>query len=251
MLINIAENREIMGKRAAHIIANEIRKKKSCVLGLPTGNTPLAMYRELIRLHREEKLDFSGVITFNLDEYVGFSPDDSRSYHYYMEKNFFEHVNIPKENIHIPDGLADDKEAVGPAYEEEIQRAGGIDIQVLGIGINGHIGFNEPGSSLGSLTRTKYLSEATRKEAVKDFGSIDMVPKEVITMGCGSILNSRRIIVLVSGGKKAGIIKAAFEGPITAMCPASILQLHRSVTAIVTADAASRLTLLAEDITDI
>ena len=248
MLINVAENSEVMGKRAAHFIAMRIRRKKPLVLGLATGKTPLPMYRELVRLHKEEGLDFSGVITFNLDEYIGLPYDDPHSYHYYMFRNFFDHINMPRENIHIPDGLARDKESVGPDYEHEIQRARGIDIQVLGIGKNGHIGFNEPGSSLGSLTRTKYLSKATRVDASREFGSLDRTPKEVITMGCGSILNSREIIIFASGCEKALVVKRAFEGPITAMCPASILQLHRKVTAIITADAATELTLPAEDI---
>jgi glucosamine-6-phosphate deaminase len=237
-----------MGIRAARMIAAEIRKKKMVVLGLATGSTPLPMYNELVRMHKEEGLSFSCVKTFNLDEYLGLSPDNPHSYHYYMYENFIKHINIPSKNVHIPDGMAMDKEAVGPEYEEEISKAGGIDIQVLGIGKNGHIGFNEPGSSLGSLTRTKYLSETTRKEAVKEFGSLEKVPKEVITMGCGSILNSRHIIILASGAEKAGVIKAAFEGPITTMCPASILQLHRNVTAILTKDAAMQLTLPAEEI---
>jgi glucosamine-6-phosphate deaminase len=251
MLINISPDRVTMGIRAARMIANEIHKKNSFVLGLATGNTPLPMYNELVRLHKEEGLSFSRVKTFNLDEYIGLTPDNPRSYHYYMFENFIKHIDIPSKNIHIPEGMAVDKEAVGPEYEEEINKAGGIDIQVLGIGKNGHIGFNEPGSSLGSLTRTKYLSETTRKEAVKEFGSLDNVPKEVITMGCGSILNSRHIIILASGTEKAKVIKAAFEGPITTMCPASILQLHRNVTAILTKNAASQLTLPVEDIPEI
>lgn len=248
MLINIAQDAKTMGMRAARIIANEIRKKERLVLGLATGKTPLPMYKELIRLHKEDGLSFSKVITFNLDEYLGLGPDDPNSYHYYMFTNFFNHINIPLKNIHIPDGMAKDKESVGIEYEEQIEKAGGIDIQVLGIGKNGHIGFNEPGSSLGSLTRTKYLSETTRKDAAKEFGSLEKVPKEVITMGCGSILNSRHIIILASGIEKAEIIKKAFEGPITTMCPASILQLHRNVTAILTTDAATQLTLPAEEI---
>ena len=248
MLINVAPDREIMGVRAARMIANEIRKKGGLVLGLATGKTPMPMYNELIRLHKEEGLSFSKVITFNLDEYIGLKSDDTKSYHYYMFTNFFNHINIPAKNVHIPDSMAKDKEAVGIEYEEQIEKAGGIDIQVLGVGKNGHIGFNEPGSSLGSLTRTKYLSETTRKEAIKEFGLLEKVPKEVITMGCGSILNSRHIIILASGAEKAEVIKEAFEGPITTMCPASILQLHRNVTAIITADAGRLLTLPAEDI---
>jgi len=248
MLINVAPDIETMGIRAARVIANEIRNKGRIVLGLATGRTPLPMYKELIRLHKEEGLSFSHVTTFNLDEYIGLAADDPHSYHHYMFSNFFNHINIPRKNIHVPDGMPADKEAVGIEYEEAIVKAGRIDIQVLGIGRNGHVGFNEPGSSLGSLTRTKYLSEATRREAAKEFGSPEKVPKEVITMGCGSILNSRHIIILASGVEKADVIKAAFEGPITTMCPASIIQLHRNVTAIITADAAAQLTLPVEDI---
>lgn len=243
MLINLAENTDIMGIRAAHLIASEMRHNKCFVLGLATGQTPLPMYRELVRRHREEKLDFSNITTFNLDEYVGLPPEDPGSYHCFMLENFFNHVNIPPKNIHIPDGMAKDIEEVGPKYEEAITNAGGIDIQVLGIGRNGHIGFNEPGSSLGSPTRTKYLSEKTRRDNSEAFDSWQKVPHEVITMGCGTILKSRHIIILASGPIKARTVKAAFEGPITTMCPASILQLHRRVTAIVTKDAASELTL--------
>jgi glucosamine-6-phosphate deaminase len=241
-----------MSKEAAKIVADRIRRKPNLVLGLATGSTPLGLYKELIRLHKEEGLDFSKVITFNLDEYVGLPPEHDQSYHYFMWENLFKHININPANVHIPQGMFGDLkispyetdpkiEAYCRWYEEKIKEAGGIDLQILGIGANGHIAFNEPGSSLGSRTRIKTLTERTRQDNSRFFKSIDEVPKYAITMGIGTIMEAREIILLASGKNKANAVKAAVEGPITAMCPASMLQMHKKAIVILDKEAASKL----------
>ena len=248
MLLYVVDDAEAMGRLGADLVVKEMARvraagKTSFVLGLPTGNTPVPLYRELVRRHRDGGLDFSDVITFNLDEYGGLGPDDARSFRAFMHGHLFNHVDLKPSNARVPNGLAPDLDAEAEAYEDAIDAAGGIDCLVLGIGMNGHIGFNEPGSSLGSLTRTKFLRGETRAIAGEAFGGVDNVPREVITMGCGTILKARKIMMLASGAKKAGIVKQAFEGPVTAMVPASILQLHRFVTAVVTHDCARLLTI--------
>lgn len=247
MLLYVVGDAEAMGRLAADLAVKEmtrtLARKRTFVLGLPTGNTPVPLYRELVRRHREEGLDFSRTITFNLDEYGGLGRDDPRSFRAYMHQHLFDHVNLKPENVHVPDGRAADLDDEAERYEAAIDAAGGLDCLVLGIGLNGHVGFNEPGSSLGSLTRTKFLQGETRASAAATFGGLDNVPREVITMGCGTILKARRIMMLASGAKKAEIVKQAFEGPVTAMVPASILQLHRFVTAVVTRDCARLLTI--------
>lgn len=243
MLLYVVDDEEAMARRAADLLARDMARKSPYVLGLATGRTPIPFYGELVRRHRAGRLDFAGVITFNLDEYVGLSPDDPNSFHAYMRRHFLDHVNVKPANAHIPDGTAADPDAEADRYEAAIDAAGGIDCQLLGIGSNGHIGFNEPGSSLGSLTRTKYLTKQTRAASAAAFGGEAHVPREVITMGCGTILKARRILLLASGTHKAEIIRRAFEGPITATVPASVLQLHRFVTAVVTRDCARLLTI--------
>ncbi|MDZ7373021.1 MAG: glucosamine-6-phosphate deaminase [candidate division KSB1 bacterium] len=242
MLVIVTEDYEEMSKEAARRVAALIRKKPNCVLGLATGGTPLGLYRELIRMHREEGLDFSKVTTFNLDEYVGLPPEHPQSYHHFMWENFFRHINIDRRYVYIPHGMADDIEEHCRWYEEMIQKAGGIDLQILGIGANGHIAFNEPGSSLGSRTRIKTLTEQTRRDNARFFGSIDQVPKYAITMGIGTIMEARQILLLASGKSKAHAIKITVEGPITAMVPATIVQMHPKATIIVDKEAASELT---------
>jgi len=212
---------------AARIIARLVRQKPSAVLGLATGSTPLTTYRELIRLHREDGLDFSGVTTFNLDEYVSLPPEHAQSYHAFMHENFFRHVNVRPERIHIPNGMAKDVPAECAHYEDSIRAAGGIDLQLLGIGSDGHIGFNEPTSSLASRTRIKTLTERTRLDNARFFdGDIAQVPMHCITMGVGTIMECRMVVLLAFGANKANAIAEACEGPITAMNPASILQMH-------------------------
>jgi glucosamine-6-phosphate deaminase len=241
MLVIVKDDYEAMSKEAALIVVDRLRKKPNLVLGLATGSTPLGLYKELIRLHVNEGLDFSKVSTFNLDEYVGLSPRHDQSYQYFMRENLFKHLNIPEQNIHLPDGLADDIDGFCDWYEEEIREAGGIDLQILGIGPNGHIAFNEPGSSLGSRTRVKTLTENTRKANARFFKSYNEVPKYAITMGVGTIMDAKELLLLASGAGKADAIRAAVEGPLTAQCPASIIQLHRNTFVMVDHDAASKL----------
>ena len=226
---------------AAGIVARLIRENPRPVLGLATGRSPLQVYAELVRMRREEGLDFSRVTTFNLDEYVGLPPGHPGSFRAFMNRNLFDHVNIPPANIHVPDGSAPDIPAFCRAYEESIRAAGGVDIQMLGIGTDGHIGFNEPSSSLGSRTRIKTLTEETRRDNSDAFGGPDRVPPHCITMGIGTIMESRACLLLAFGKKKARAVASACEGPITAMVPASVLQLHPRAIIIVDGDAASEL----------
>ncbi len=252
MRVIVVKDPEEMGKRAAQLIVEDMKEHATYVLGLATGSTPLPLYKEFIRLHKEEGLDFSTVITFNLDEYVGLPPDHPESYHYFMWENLFKHININPKLTHIPEGNLPYKtpedlkkiQEVCDQYEQMIDDVGGIDYQVLGIGSNGHIGFNEPGSSLGSLTRIKTLTERTRKDNARFFdGNIDLVPKYAITMGIGTILKARKVVLLANGEGKAEAVKNALEGPVTSMCPASALQLHRFATFVIDEAAASKLTL--------
>ena len=227
---------------AAQIVAQLVRRKPDAVLGLATGSTPLAMYRELARMHREDGLDFSRVRTFNLDEYAGLAHEHPQSYHAFMRENFFQHVNVPRENIRIPDGLAADVPAECAAYEAAIRAAGGIDLQVLGIGSDGHIGFNEPSSSLASRTRIKTLTAQTRRDNARFFASASEVPIHVITMGVGTIMDARQVLMLAFGEGKAKAIADAVEGPIMAMNPASILQMHPVAKCLIDEAAAAKLT---------
>ncbi len=241
MLVIIKENYNEMSLEAARQVASIIRKKPDCVIGFATGSTPLGLYKELIRMHREEGLDFSKVVSFNLDEYVGLPPNHPESYHFFMWENLFKHININPSNVHIPMGMAEDIEAFCEWYEQKIIEHGGIDLQILGIGANGHIAFNEPGSSLGSRTRIKTLDEKTRKDNARFFNSMDEVPKYAITMGVGTIMEAKRLLLLANGTQKADAIKATVEGPITARYPATIVQLHRYATVIIDREAASKL----------
>ena len=222
---------------AARIIARQLREKPDSVLGLATGSTPLLLYRELIAM----KLDWRHVVTFNLDEYVGLSPKHPQSYHAFMWENLFRHVNIAKKNVHLPDGNAKDVPKFCAKYERQIRAAGGIDLQVLGIGTDGHIGFNEPTSSLASRTRIKTLTRQTRKDNARFFGKEQDVPFHVITMGIGTIMEARQILLLAFGARKARAIADAVEGPIAAVSPASVLQMHPVVKLCLDDAAASQL----------
>jgi glucosamine-6-phosphate deaminase len=226
---------------AARHVARVVRDKPNAVLGLATGSTPLPMYRELIRMHREQGLDFSQVTTFNLDEYVGLAPEHPASYHAFMEEHFFSQVNVAPERIHIPDGMTSHVPAFCAKYEARIRAAGGIDLQVLGIGGDGHIGFNEPSSSLASRTRIKTLTAQTRRDNARFFTALEAVPLHVITMGVGTIMDARQVLLLAFGEKKARAIADAVEGPITAMNPASILQMHPVAKCLIDEPAAARL----------
>jgi glucosamine-6-phosphate deaminase len=243
MEVIITPDSESMGKKAAELVANLLNEKPNAVLGLATGSTPLPLYKELIRMHREEGLDFSQVTTFNLDEYVGLEPDHSQSYRYFMRENLFQHINIPASSIHIPSGTAHNHESFCQWYEDEIKVAGGIDLQVLGIGGDGHIAFNEPGSSLGSRTRLKTLTEQTIRDNARFFENENEVPRYAITMGVGTILEARHCLFLANGEKKADTVTKAIEGPITSMITASALQLHPNTTVILDQAAASKLEL--------
>jgi glucosamine-6-phosphate deaminase len=242
MLLVLKPNSEELGREAARVVANAVRRNPVLRLGLATGSTMLAMYQELVRLHRRESLDFSQVVTFNLDEYLGLSSNHPQSFHHYMQQNFFAHVNVDPGNIHIPDGaIKGNYQQYCASYEEAIRNAGGIDLQILGIGRNGHIGFNEPTSSLGSRTRLKVLSKETIMDNRKFFASEDEIPQCAITMGIGTILESKRILLLASGSSKATAIAKAIEGPLTASVTASALQLHSDVTFIIDRDAGAEL----------
>jgi glucosamine-6-phosphate deaminase len=238
MRVIVESDKEGVSRRAAQFVANLVRRRPTCVLGLATGSTPLGMYAELVRMHHEEGLDFSRVVTFNLDEYVGLSATHPQSYRYFMQRNFFDHINIDARDTHVPDGRALDFESYCEQYERLIAEEGGIDLQVLGIGGDGHIAFNEPGSSLGSRTRLKSLTEETVRDNARFFGSQQDVPRLAITMGVGTILESRQCLLLAAGQNKAKAIRETIEGPITAQVTASALQLHRDVIAILDEDAA-------------
>jgi glucosamine-6-phosphate deaminase len=241
MEVIIRDSAEEVSVLGARIVAQLVRRKPRCVLGLATGRTPLRLYAELIRLHRDEKLDFSGVVTFNLDEYVGLPHDHPQSYHFYMRENFFRHVKIPAPSIHIPDGCAANLRLHCLEYEAAIREAGGIDLQLLGIGSNGHIGFNEPTGSLHSRTWIKILSEATLRDNAALFPTPEEQPRHVVTMGIGTILEAGHCVVLACGAQKSSAVKAMIEGPVSSMCPASALQLHPRTTVIADAAASARL----------
>ena len=242
MLLVLKANAEELGREAARMVANEVRRNPALRLGLATGNTVLGMYRELARIHREEKLDFSRVLTFNLDEYLGLPANHPQSFHFFMQQHFFSQVNVAAANIHIPDGaIKGGYQQYCAAYEDSIRRAGGIDLQILGIGRNGHVGFNEPTSSLGSRTRLKVLSKETIDDNRKFFAPGEDIPQCAITMGIGTILEAKRILLLASGASKAAAIANAIEGPVTASVTASALQLHSDVTFIVDREAGAQL----------
>ena len=226
MEVFVYEKYEQISKAAAQVVADTINSKPNTVLGLATGSTPLGLYKELARMHKEEGLDFSHVSTFNLDEYVGLPPGHSQSYHYFMHENLFKDINIEPQNIHIPSGTTNNYEAFCEWYEERIEQCGGIDVQVLGIGSDGHIAFNEPGSSLGSRTRIKTLSKETIEDNSRFFKKKAEVPIYAITMGVGTVLEARKLILLANGANKAKAIADAIEGPVSCMCTASVLQLH-------------------------
>ena len=227
---------------SAEIVRDALLKKPNLVLGLATGSTPIGLYEALIRMHRTDRLDFSEVTTFNLDEYVGIPPNHPYSYHTFMETHFFSAINIPPENCHIPQSTAVAHEEFCERYEAAIVAAGGIDIQVLGIGKDGHIGFNEPSSSLGSRTRIKTLTQSTLEANAPHFGdSVDAVPKMAITMGVGTIMDAKQCLLLASGESKAEAVAHAVEGPITAEVPASVLQMHPRTIVVIDEAAAAQL----------
>lgn len=238
MLVITHPDREKASEQAAKIVAQQVRRKPNSVFGLATGNSPVAMYAELIRMHREVGLDFAEVTTFNLDEYFGISREHPQSFYRYIHENFIDHINIKRENTHIPNGAQPDFAKTCTEYENAIRDAGGIDLQILGIGRTGHIGFNEPTSSLSSRTRLKTLSNETISDNSKISGDI---PTVAITMGIGTILEARNILLLAFGDSKADAVAKAIEGPVTSSCSASALQMHAHVTFLLDESAAAKL----------
>ena len=238
------EGSKLIANSIALLIKEKQDQNKMCVLGLATGSSPLSVYRELVRLHKEENLSFENVISFNLDEYYPLIKEDVQSYHFFMYSNLFDHVNIKPENINIPSGeVSSEKLRISCiSYEEKIKSAGGIDLQILGIGTNGHIGFNEPGSHLNSETRTITLDHLTRFDAAPAFKGIENVPRKAVTMGIQTILNAKRVLLMAWGSYKAEIIQKAIEGEISCFIPTTYLQHHKNTTLVIDTEAASELT---------
>lgn len=242
MEVIIVDSPEQVANRAARMVSEFIQKKSNAVLGLATGSTPIALYRELIAAHQCGETSFRGVTSFNLDEYIGLAPENSQSYRYFMEEHLFSHVDIAAKNTFLPSCKRDDNpRKVGRAYEEKILASGGIDLQILGIGSNGHIGFNEPSSSLASRTRVKTLTRETVDANSRLFDDGDFQPHLAMTMGIATILEARHILLLATGENKAAAIRDAIEGPLCAHCPASALQMHRRAVMVLDRAAASAL----------
>lgn len=227
-----AKDYQDMSRKAANIIFAQIIMKPECVLGLATGSTPIGIYEQLTDWYQQGDLDFSKVSTVNLDEYRGLSHTDSQSYYYFMNEKLFSHVNIRKEATFVPDGMNPDAEAACMAYEQIIKSLGGVDLQLLGLGNNGHIGFNEPGAAFEKDTHCVTLAQSTIEANARFFDSIAAVPTQAYTMGIRSIMQAKKILVVVNGEKKADIVERAFWGPVTPEVPASILQMHPDVTVV-------------------
>lgn len=239
MRVVIVEDATAVSKRAADIFCAALAHKPSSVLGLATGGTPLATYQELVDRCAAGQVSFAEATSFNLDEYVGLPAGHPQSYKQFMHDNLFSKTDFRTDRSFLPDGSATDYKAAGEEYEAHIKQAGGIDLQLLGIGSDGHIAFNEPGSSLASRTRIKALTKQTRSDNARFFGSIDEVPRLSITVGIGTILDARQIVLLATGASKASAVRACVEGPVTAQLPASALQMHPNVTAILDEPAAA------------
>jgi len=238
--VRVLPDYESMSAVAAEIVAERVREKPGAVFLLPTGTTPLGMYRRLVQMHRREGLSFAQATFFNLDEYLGLPPDHPASYHVYMQEHFYGLVDADRARIHVPDGSAPDPEAECERYEAAIREAGGVDLCVLGIGRNGHIGFNEPGAPFDSRTRVVRLAESTRRVNASDF-EVDRAPERAITVGMATIFESREVLLLASGANKARAAAAALRGEISEAVPASMLQRHPNATFLLDRDAASPL----------
>ncbi len=241
MRILVCKNYDEMSKKAAQIIASQVTLKPDSVLGLATGSTPIGMYKNLVKMYNDNELDFSDVKTFNLDEYYQLPRDNDQSYYYFMHENLFNHINIKEENVNIPNGMNEEVEAECEKYDTAIKNIGGVDIQVLGIGHNAHIGFNEPASIFEKGTNLVDLKESTIQANARFFESIDDVPKKAVTMGIGSIFTAKKIMLMASGEGKAEAIYNTVHGNITPEVPSSILQLHEDVVLILDEEAASKL----------
>ena len=242
MKVVILDDAHAVADYGADLFREQLRKNPASVFGLATGSTPLLLYKELIENNRKGELSFAEVTSFNLDEYMGLAPDHPQSYRHFMNREFFEHVDIDLANTHVPPGDADNPLTACVEYEDRIRAAGGIDIQLLGIGRNGHIGFNEPTSCLVSRTRVKTLTLETIEDNARFFSEDEFQPQLSITMGIGTIMEARLVVLLATGESKADAIKAMVEGPVSAWCPASALQMHPSTVVIVDEAAASKLT---------
>jgi glucosamine-6-phosphate deaminase len=238
MRVVVLPTTDDVSRRAAEVIVECVRKKPKAVLGLATGGTPLGTYRELVNAHNAGRISFREVTTFNLDEYVGLGPDHPQSYRTFMKENLFSLADFDKAKCHVPDGLAIDYEAYCQSYEQMIRDAGGIDLQLLGIGTDGHIAFNEPSSSLASRMRLKALTKETRSDNSRFFAAGEEVPYLAVTMGVGTILEARQVLLLATGANKANAVRAFIEGPVTAQVTASALQLHQHVTVLLDEPAA-------------
>ena len=241
MRIYKAKDYEEMSRKAAGIVSAQIIMKPDCVLGLATGSTPVGLYKQLIEWYRNGDLDFSGVRTVNLDEYKGISRENDQSYYYFMHQNLFDHVNIPAGNTHLPDGMEPDSEKECRRYEELIQSMGSVDLQLLGIGHNGHIGFNEPSDVFDKQVHCVNLTQSTIEANKRFFASAEEVPRQAYTMGIQTIMRSKKILIIANGEGKADIVRDAFFGPITPMVPASVLQLHNDVTLVADEAALSKI----------
>lgn len=232
MQIYRAKDYEDMSKKAANIIASQVVLKPNCVLGLATGSTPIGAYKKLVEKYEQGDLDFSQVTTVNLDEYKGLPRENDQSYYYFMHDNLFDHVNVKPENTHLPDGTKEDSDEECARYEELIRALGGQDLQLLGLGHNGHIGFNEPDAIFEKATHCVDLQESTIEANKRFFASADDVPRQAYTMGIGTIMQAKKILVVVSGEDKADTVAKAFFGPVTPEVPASILQFHKDVVLV-------------------
>ena len=232
MKITVVKNYDEMSREAARHIAEAVSAKPDCVLGLATGDTPIGMYKELVKMYNDGKLDFSKVCSVNLDEYYPITPDNDQSYRYFMNYHLFDHVNIDKANTNVPDGTAKDVEAHCKEYEAKIDALGGIDVQVLGIGRNGHIGFNEPDTELIKGTHLTSLTKSTIEANSRFFASENDVPKHALTMGIESVFKARKILLVVSGANKAEAVRQVVNGKISTSCPATLLCLHPDVVLI-------------------
>ncbi|MGN1167303.1 MAG: glucosamine-6-phosphate deaminase [Lachnospiraceae bacterium] len=236
-----AKDYKDMSRKAANIISAQVIMKPDCVLGLATGSSPIGTYAQLIEWYKKGDLDFSQVTSVNLDEYKGLGPESDQSYRYFMNTNFFDHINIDKARTFVPNGLEADSEKACTEYNETIEKLGGIDLQLLGLGHNGHIGFNEPADSFARFTHCINLTESTIEANKRFFESESDVPRQAYTMGVGNIMSAKKIVVVVSGKDKAEILKKVVYGPITPQVPASILQLHPDVVIVADEDAMSEL----------
>lgn len=232
MIFFCEKDYDAISRRAASIIAAQVVSKPSCVLGLATGSSPVGTYRQLVKWHKQGDLSFAGVRSVNLDEYVGLAPTHDQSYRYFMQDNLFNHVDIVPENTNVPSGLAEDVAAECARYEQLVAELGYADLQLLGLGRNGHIGFNEPCAEFPVATHLVDLTASTIDANARFFASADDVPRQVLTMGIGTIMKARKILVVVSGADKAEAVRKSFAGPVTPEVPASILQLHPDVTVV-------------------